>query len=77
MVNAGHYTWHPPKAKHGDRVFAQGHRGGPREGKVGAVETHYDDNGAASHSYHVRFDLNKVRQWLGDDGILRVIGSDK
>lgn len=76
-VMAGHYAWHPPKAKHGDTVFAQGHKGAPREGRITSIETRYSRDGTAYHNYGVRFHLNKVTQWLGDDAILSVTPTDE
>lgn len=67
------YIWHPPKAVDGQMVIARMHSGRVRLGKVMAVQTHYDKDRKAYHTFSIRFVGNERSEHLGESSILSVL----
>lgn len=67
------YTWEPPIVQDGDYVRYLRHGGQERTGWVRSVETRYDSNGQARHSYGIQQRLGGPWQYVGNSRILETL----
>lgn len=64
------YQWTAPLIERGQRVRFRDHRGTLREGECYGVNTWYDRDGVARHSYHIGPDGWSRALWLGGDNLI-------